>query len=479
MPPSILLDVPEIMSLIASYLNGKDLSKCVCVSKNWYGIFLPHRWRVIHSQFQDTGYILSSYGPKDEAIFKHRHLIQELLLVGELDPLETYHYPNTRHLLIDLYYAKSTSRLLKVDIAGLHPSLVSLEFNSVDVPPSFWTAMLSHPHIKIMRWKCKYLTIHDGSAFWDVCRKLESLTLDGVAIYNKGAIPNDIIFDGLRSLAILRISGLNRAEQMHLFLQSPNLESLEWGYADFRSSADLSVIRPVPRNHWPRVNKFHIDCNLKIADYVSIFEGIGDGLGNIVDLRLGHQQWGEQTYQAIALHYGNLVKVDLSSSYHTSSPVILDFLCFCPRLEFLSARAVYAKDIVERGPWICLQLRVLTTLILVGEEDRDLQPAVFERLSTLVQLKELMMLGGSSMEPFNGSLLEFRLDQGMGQLASLQNLAKLTFRVPYFQLEIQEVEWMMETWKNLKCITGDLHSDREANAELVRVIKSRGLNKKP
>ena len=130
---------------------------------------------------------------------------------------------------------------------------------------------------------------------------------------------------------------------------------------------------------------------------------------------------------------------------------------------------------------------MLRIFVLVEEEDRDLQPAVFERLSKLVQLKELMVDVGS-LKPFNEeNLLEFLLDQGMRQLASLQQLIRLTFSghirypdSPYFpQLEIQEVEWMMETWKNLKFINGDLNSNREVNAELKRIIESRGLNKEP
>jgi len=479
------LDVPEITDLIASYLNGKDLSKCICVSKNWYDIFLPHRWRAVYSLYQNTGIALIFLGPQNEAIFKHRHLIQELILIGELRGAETYHYPNTHHL--HLYYAKSTGGILNVDIAGLHPSLVSLTFISVDAPPSFWTAMLSHPHIKSMHWKCKHLTIHDGSAFWDVCRKLENLRLDDIFLEIKGTIPKDMIFDGLRSLALLEVRGLNKAEQMHFFIQSPNLESLEWEYDNIRHSGNLSLIRPVSCNHWPRLNKLHIGRDLRDTDVAPIFEGVGDGFGNIVDLRLGgYHQWGARTYQAIALHYGNLVKVDLSSSHHTSSPVILDFLCFCPRLEFLWARAVYAKDIMERGPWVCLQLRVLRIFVLVEEEDRDLQPAVFERLSTLVQLRELVV-SVSPLKPVKEeNLLGFRLDQGMRHLASLQQLVRLTFSghirypdKPYFpQLGIQEVEWMMGAWKNLKFINGFLNSNREVNAELMKVIEFRGLNKK-
>jgi len=486
MPPKNPLDVPEIMNLIASYLKGKGLSECLCVSKNWYDIFLPHRWRVVRSVYQNTGSTLTFLGPQHGAIFKHRHLIQELILVGELRGAEKHHYPNTHHL--HLYYAKSTGRILNVDIAGLHPSLVSLKFISVDAPPSFWTAMLSHPHIKSMHWRSRYLTIHDGSAFWDVCRKLESLRLDTVSLEIKGTIPKDMVFDGLRSLALLEVNGLNKAEQMHLFIQSPNLESLEWEYNDYKDSDDPSVFQSISRNHWPRLNKLHIDGDLQDKDVAPIFGGVGDGIGTIVDLRLGgYHQWGTQTYQSIALHYGNLVKVDLSWSPYTSSPVILDFLCFCPRLEFLWARAVYAKDIMERGPWVCLQLRVLRIFVLVGKEEQDLQPAVFERLSKLVQLKELMVNVDSMEYVKEENLLGFRLDQGMQHLASLQQLVRLTFSghikypdKPYFpQLGIQEVEWMMETWKNLKFINGDLNSNREVNAELKRIIESRGLNKEP
>lgn len=108
------------------------------------------------------------------------------------------------------------------------------------------------------------------------------------------------------------------------------------------------------------------------------------------------------------------------------------------------------------------------------ESEQDLQRLIFERLSALVQLEELIMWLSMSENAYG--VLKFRLECGLGLLASLQQLTTLRFfrdsaseYVP--QLGMDEVTWMVDNWKKLKSIKGRLNSDQLIESQLQRTIE--------
>lgn len=85
------------------------------------------------------------------------------------------------------------------------------------------------------------------------------------------------------------------------------------------------------------------------------------------------------------------MKVDLEAQDLGEGAVVLDMLCFCPRLEVLLAKGVSSKDVEKRGPWVCQQLRELKIWFHFESQERHLQALVFERISTLTRLERLIM----------------------------------------------------------------------------------------
>jgi hypothetical protein len=61
--------------------------------------------------------------------------------------------------------------------------------------------------------------------------------------------------------------------------------------------------------------------------------------------------------------------------------------------QSLRAKGAFAKEIAERGPWVCQQLQDLAICFRVGEleEHLQLQQLVFQRFSTLIRLERLEM----------------------------------------------------------------------------------------
>ncbi|KAF9347248.1 hypothetical protein BGX34_003287, partial [Mortierella sp. NVP85] len=228
------------------------------------------------------------------------------------------------------------------------------------------------------------------------------------------------------------------------------------------------------RNRWPQLDNLSIPVQASDAEWASLLERIGSDLGNFTYLELNGNTFGSKSLMALDSHFNSLV--DLRFYYSTSS-VVRDVLCSCPMLEILHARDVFAKDIVEGGPWVCQRLRKLNICFRVREPEQDLQPLVFERLSTLVRLIALDM--GSPEYECNDNVLEFRLSCGLGQLASLKELRAVGFHfesgTEKQRLGVEEIEWMIDNWKKLKGIYGHLNKDSAVEARLKCLVENRGI----
>jgi hypothetical protein len=83
-------------------------------------------------------------------------------------------------------------------------------------------------------------------------------------------------------------------------------------------------------------------------------------------------------------------------------------------------------------------------------------------------------------EDNDDGVLAFRLDCGLGQLATLRELTGLGFypggsTKMMQQLGRDDVEWMTENWPKLKIINGRLNEDIEVEAELEGILTSHGV----
>jgi len=475
MSPAHALEIQEITDQISTYLNGKDLAICARVSKSWRDIFLPHRWRVVRVGFSFEEYLGTNvhFGPDRDHIYSHRHLIQDLSLISELAGLHVYQYPNLRHLMIDTFGIITAYKHNPMDRISGTPSLVDLELSGVDFVPGFWETLSGHPHIRNLALSNASIKADDTLGFWKMCMKLKGLRMRNF-FFRDGVRPRNMVFDRMRKLDMNGADLIRDAHQLDLILQSPKLESLEWEIGRLKGISKQASNRP-----WPLIRKLHIFSYAEDMDWAFLLNGIGANPWNIVDLRL--HGWGldKEAFRALSVHFSTLVKVDFRGKWDISC-MSLDVLRFCPRLEILKTWNVAAKDVVERGPWVCQQLRELKIYFRFSPSEQSLQPMVFERLSALVRLEQLTIEypAGSTDRDFG---LDFRLDCGLGRLASLRQLTDLSFDTssdspPFPQLEMEDVTWMVNNWKKLRRVKGPLNGDKEVKARLVNVFESHGIN---
>lgn len=482
MPPENPLEIPEVASLVASYLKGKDLASCVRVCKRWRDLFLPHRWRVtqVGTKPDDFGLgppgaPLDRVGPCPDDIYYHRHLIKHLRFLRELAGLDKYHYPNLRTLTIDFFRGASyPDRFISLELTEMFPVLTDLNIWSVEMAPRFWKTLSEHPHLRYLHIWESGIKAESVREFWMACKKLESLRIVEVAIEGEGPFPKDLVFDRIRRLDLERIEGLDRATQLDLIFQCPKLERVQWTIQGSIDDLHPPLIRhPVWEGRWPHLNKLDLHCGLHDTNLAFMLEKAG----NVVEFRSSRCTFGPQASRALGLHFSTLVMLNLESCRSIASSTTRDILCQCPKLEELYAGNVTIKDIAEGGPWVCLQLRMLALCFWVGESDQDLQPLVYERMSTLVRLERLKM---HAFDTFDGRVLEFRLECGMDKLASLRNLTAIFFvsngQGPYIpQLGMDEVAWMKVHWKKLEGIVGRLNRNQVVDADLKNALNLLGI----
>ncbi|KAK3804541.1 MAG: hypothetical protein J3Q66DRAFT_393699 [Benniella sp.] len=188
---------------------------------------------------------------------------------------------------------------------------------------------------------------------------------------------------------------------------------------------------------------------------------VGHGLAS---LTFYHCQLATRTIRTNTLrtHFKTLVELRIHPCTPVSSDTVLDVLSACPVLEVLHVRYLSAEVITERGPWTCQhRLRELTAGIQAGQDEEALQPLVFERLAALTRLKMLEIL--TPIPNSRRSMLGFRLECGLGQLAHWQHLSVLRFSMEWYNINTPQVGMDDVAWMGLDS-SRRLNQDRDFDA---------------
>ncbi|KAF9347742.1 hypothetical protein BGX34_002915 [Mortierella sp. NVP85] len=476
------LEIPEILDMVASYLNKSDLARYLRVSKTWKEILLPHRWRRIHRVFKEERGIYSYISPEQEVFHRHRYLIHDLKINGPPRMQDMCTLPNLRSLQVNFQMGSMNRKLDPMgiviwDLAYKFPSLHHLSLQHVFVEYDLYLKLSEHPRLRSLSLYDAAIEDNDPFGFLEACKNLESLTMGSIVFqYEPMPVPDDVVFERMRRLDVCG-DNWTCSRILAIVFHCPMLESIQWETDCFKTC--ILIHHPVQKNYWTEIDNI-ISRSFGSAELAPIVEGVAKSLGKMTEFCLRFDRF--VPFKALGLHFSTLVSLSLFCSSEISSG-IQDVLCSCPKLEILHARYIFAKDIVHGGSWVCQQLRDLRMCFRVGKAEQDMQHLIFERLSTLVRLETLDM----GIYPFeddnDDGVLAFRLDCGLAQLATLRELTSLGFyrggstkMVKLMQqLGRDDVEWMRESWAKLKIIYGRLNEDMEAEAELEEILISHGV----
>ncbi|KAF9992875.1 hypothetical protein BGZ65_011697, partial [Modicella reniformis] len=168
-------------------------------------------------------------------------------------------------------------------------------------------------------------------------------------------------------------------------------------------------------------------------------------------------------------HFPTLTELNLGNNKSMTSAMAQEILSSCSSLIKFRAPHIKATDIVEGHPWVCLRIRYLLAGIHFDPSTIEgLQPLVFDQLSKLTQLRVLDVIQGSKI--ISQKTMELRLERGLRKLSSLRLLLSISFINTDQMMNEQEIDWMLEHWKNLRKIHGVLNTN---NPNINRALKHR------
>jgi hypothetical protein len=257
--------------------------------------------------------------------------------------------------------------------------------------------------------------------------------------------------------------------------------AMRWIASLYYSPRWTNLSTQIQNRHWPHLHTLHIEGELEDTDLISILNSVGNDRQRLGSFCLQGSALRTRPFHQLGTHFDTLVSLDLTESYSTTSPMIQELLCSCPKLEVLRVSSVLARDVTTGAPWCCQRLQELYICFRFGDLDQDLHPLVIDRLSRLVRLKRLILYQPSYDELYDGySMLKLRLDSGLSKLATLQHLTDIEFgcietRTYYPQMGMEEIDWMVDNLKSLSSIVGSLNANHEENRRLVSALRQRGV----
>ncbi|KAI8348072.1 hypothetical protein B0O80DRAFT_186671 [Mortierella sp. GBAus27b] len=314
----------------------------------------------------------------------------------------------------------------------------------------------------------------DAATFWNICTQLESLYLFNSHIPQPPE--KSATFDHLVGLSVFMSYRCLRGMQagwMNWIAQCPNVIALELDFhAMPRLFTDEFLVRMLLTRVWSKLEELRLsNIDLSDSELATVIEGMQKTIG----LDILHCTFGELSLTALRRHYPHLRQLHSTAT----SPMIVEIMSSCPRLEYLYVGELMSQDVISSPPWICgSSLRCIQGCFTMqsSQDSDDHQRRVLRKVSELVSLEHISLINSDDDADENTTKLHLGLENGLEQLITLQKLdtlALLNMDYNSKQLTEADVKWMASNWKNLKKVYGYLSIDN--NKDLSAVLEEAGI----
>ncbi|KAF9110092.1 hypothetical protein BGX27_006792 [Mortierella sp. AM989] len=479
------LSLPEIQLLVATFLEGRDLTQCIRVCRLWHTAFLPCIWEnlTLKYRFIDGQPI----GPLLNSLQCNRHLVKALRMQSAFSTNYAINYPRLHTLtlrMVDVCDVASTPTFElqqeydPTPLIQYNPSIVNLSLEHTKGPYTtpFWRAVAGLTKLKSLKICDSVIDSNSVSDFWSLFAQITKLVLQRSSIVTSGNIPPNLTFPQLQELELDLLEELDGVAQLDLIHRCPRLESLVWRPRQrimIHSSGQL--VRDITSGKWPNLSKLSLTSPINDVDLASILTGM---IRPATELMLDYSGFGDRSLEALKLrHFATIVTLNLTDCC-VSSAMNQEILCSCPRLERFESTSIYTSTITQGEPWACLSLKKLHINILSSSRDHDSHVEVFNRLSRLVRLEDISFGTKETRRiprvPYRGGL-RFKLSCGMGVLESLKRMKYLAWSFTRQNLVMDDIEWMLKSWKGLIQVTGILNSDDTIGNPLREKLRAHGV----
>ncbi|KAF9425489.1 hypothetical protein BGZ76_003210 [Entomortierella beljakovae] len=474
MTASCPLDLPEIRLRVADFLTHRDLIQCIQVCKSWNDSYLPILWRNVVVPRRPPRLIVTP-----ENIRRYRHLIQALTIEDSNPGRFTTTFPRIQSLSLSgtPISREDLAPGITPDLVALNPSLVHLSLSQFKnkILSRFWSHVGNLPTLKSL--SLDRIVIEDervADAFWRACMNLEELSMTDPRFTESISVSPGLEFNRLTTLKLHLVGQMNEVKQLDFIRRCPELKELGWLVYNIGKTRDAQRLfaEDLGKNLWPNLEM------LSFGHYSSdeILAPIIEGMTKVTVLDLSRCSLDTLSFQLLRCRFSTLVNLTLCECHSVTSAMLNEVLCSCPNLKALKGNAVLAMDVVKGGPWASTSIECLCVCFTFTHEEQELQPLVFERISRLTLLKELGVNGWMSQTPRKlRETLDFRLERGMEQLASLKNLTQIDFYRTTQEIGSREVEWILHHWRRLEVIFGRININNDISELLDNRLRDRGI----
>ncbi|KAF8941350.1 hypothetical protein EDD21DRAFT_376686 [Dissophora ornata] len=483
MSPTNALDLPEIVQHVGTYLTRFNLVQCLTVCKAWHCTFLPLVWKEV--TVGHRSFLHNRKGPHAEVLERHRHLVSALGIKNDVRSTFAFKYPNLKTLGFALFshiLALSSGNELSyldglLQLIARNPLVERLNLFGFDecTTTELWAAVADLSLLKELELERSLVPDAQVDDFWRACSHLRCLRLIDINIEGKGGLDR-VEFPQLRELRMELVGGLDAMGQLDLMSRCPQLEGLVWevwkDWDRFKASKVWETFaQRAASGTWRNLRQLTLNLDMHNMELSQV---IG-ALNQASKFELALQGIGPLAFRSLQLHTNSLRELRFPTSKQLSGSMLRDIFCCFPELEILKCGSIFAKDVVEGGPWVCQSLRDLCVLFLFREGEQDLQPLIFQRLSKLVKL-ESFSNGSETIEKASDfQALDFRMQSGLGALASLQKLKCLNVYNTRQWMGIEEAEWILAHLRNLQLLRGLMNPDQGINSRMKKLLFGHGI----
>ncbi|KAG0358028.1 hypothetical protein BG005_002829 [Podila minutissima] len=496
-PPLNSLDLPEIRATLGQYLDQRAVYACLRVSRSWHASFAGLIWREIIVR----GTASHSGNPPLPSLTKNVAFVRSLRfdLICSTEHLSV-EYDQLEHLAIqspalgihdfhglceDIHTKfqalvrrnKKTLRSLKIYTPK--PYLFS----------SFWETVLQCQNISMLclngttiEWKCSWL-------FWKICSRVESVEIANVRFHEapatdfSGAMP-ETPFRRIKSLHLKQLDGMSLLQQLRVFMKCPQLMRLEWGFerSEGRSFPVVAFCDGIVAREWPHIVSLSLSPNCMTDRDLAAVLG---GLNSATTLELPRADIGPKASAAIEKHFPTLEKLHLKPGKEGVDLGALSntVLMRCPKLKSIKTEAMSVNELSEEPDvaWICQGLQHLEMRFdfsaVAGQPEQEVRhrDLLLQQLGSLTQLQTLDMSRWQPHIATEEVALKMSLSHGLNALSGLAKLKNLNFLGSEQSWTMNEANWIMEHWKQLKEIKGECSPFLATRSEVVHALRENGI----
>ncbi|KAF8937074.1 hypothetical protein EDD21DRAFT_360176 [Dissophora ornata] len=476
------MELPELRSHVAQYLDPCQLARAAQVSKGWNETFTP----VLYA---DIEWSRVGSNPSVETIIANADHIRNLRLYKEPTDFPLEICTRLERLYLEFLARDPTIWDRLSSLVLQNPKLAELETMFMKVPSEFIGAILDCPYLR--KLQASFFESFDRRStefLLDTCVRLRTLDLTEGALGTLESLDRWPQFPALEKL-FLDIEAWTVFRQTELMRRCPRLKSLRWSVKDtVFPTADIcqlcSTICPLLEEleFW--------DVVLSDKDVSRVLDSCATRLALF---SISESSFGPFAMQSLGRHFSTLTQLDIRRCLETTSAMAHQILLSCPRLTWFCADRLEARDIlgvvvdvdetsgketVRFYPqdWVCRDLRFLT-IFICGLEDR---PVEWQRM-VLRQLAKMDKLDFLTIAPYEFNMdgtrdgIDLRLEAGLDILSSLKLLDRFCFDGLWQEMEEEDVRWMVEAWPRLEAVEGKVHRVKNRRLELQKILKERDI----